>query len=82
MENQLLIICWVLCVNEDLEKEIQCGNLENEYASFSNAVSLLRVLYLVFDILFEVTIFLSFKTVSTVIFRKEKKGKKIKKEKT
>lgn len=49
---------------------------------FSNAVSLLRLLYLVFDILFEVTIFSSFKTVSTVIFRKEKKEKKIKKEKT
>lgn len=48
---------------------------------FSNAVSLLRLLYLVFDILFEVTIFSSFKTVSTVIFRKEKKEKKLKKKK-
>lgn len=44
-------------------------------------LSLLRVLYLVFDILFEVTIFFSFKSVSTVIFRKEKKGKKLKKKK-
>lgn len=42
---------------------------------FSNAVSLIRVLYLVFYILFEVIIFLSFETVCTVIFRKEKREK-------